>query len=241
MTDYLALNGLMKGYLNMDAQDITGADDLDGMIQFYLNDAGFENYLELHHDMVVFTREHCEDKATMNVAFDTMFPYEADVGDVATFFGKIDAYAAEIWPEHAKRPATVEAVEIDNALVLLREYFQVSNVKDESALIREILRKKYPTRKARFHHIGNPELNMFKNVIESITESPVLTSRTRAELIYSIFQKRDETHSSFGSSHGFGALSHQRPVSVSLKALIEEIERDRSQLALSGDDQPLIE
>lgn len=83
-SEYKMLDNLMKGYLNMDAHDITGADTLEGMLDYYLKDCKKSDVLFLKAEIVLFT-EKKPSKEAVQEEFEKRYPHELDVGDVSKF------------------------------------------------------------------------------------------------------------------------------------------------------------
>ena len=97
-TEYKILDNLMHAYLNMDAQDITGADDLEGMVEYYFKDCRRSDFLFLKAEMAYFEEQYKE-KTEMQTAFDDLYPNEVEIKDVQDFFKLLNKKGSEVFQD----------------------------------------------------------------------------------------------------------------------------------------------
>ncbi|RRZ91030.1 contact-dependent growth inhibition system immunity protein [Erwinia sp. 198] len=96
---YPRLKKLMMTYINMDAEEITGEDTLEGMLSYYATRVSGKAIRELLAEVSVFRQAYQDD---LDTAFLRRFDYGADIPDVASFFQPL----SKCWPVSSLRKLT---------------------------------------------------------------------------------------------------------------------------------------
>lgn len=184
MSKYSALDNLMEGYFNMDAYEITGADTLEGMVDYYLNAVGLDHYLALHADILQFKTDQILDiekpgtvsiTALCQVTFEELYADEWYVGDVSAFFKLLNDRAVAKWP------GKVESLEPDEIVMARLMRVRASFVTGSS----ETTDLAHSNAKLKVASI-RPEL--YRYIIDSITENTHITVAERAELLKALIR-----------------------------------------------------
>lgn len=100
--NYPRLKQLMMTYINMDAEEITGEETLEGMLRYYTTRVSGRVVEELLAEISAFRRRYHED---LDAAFLRRFDYGADIADVATFFTTIVQVTTNKRPAQNDKPA----------------------------------------------------------------------------------------------------------------------------------------
>lgn len=84
--DYPRLRSLMACYINMDAFEITGFHDIDGILGYYCTRVSTKSKKELLVEVDNFENEYQID---LDDKFESFFDYGYDVGNTKALFSKI--------------------------------------------------------------------------------------------------------------------------------------------------------
>ncbi|MDN4627562.1 MULTISPECIES: contact-dependent growth inhibition system immunity protein [unclassified Erwinia] len=218
---YPRLKQLMMTYINMDAEEITGEDTLEGMLRYYTTRVSGKAIRELLAEVSAFRQAYQDD---LDTAFLRRFDYGADIPDVASFFSTIEQVLASKQPAQADKPALTLTTPINEqstvANVLLKAIARVGfkaflNEMESSdavrALVKSLRGSAFPENEAQaslsfqkdlYHQLVNltlntygPESSEYQHALKSaVKHSGYLQERSQGTTDYKNFSEQLPKH-----------------------------------------------